>query len=142
MGEFLPPIIHGDPEAAVVDVLRTSTEVQAFIDTDNISTSLEGYNTSDSTQKWVMVSTEGGWQDKVAAYKPRIDIECFAGTRSAAYDLAKTCFAVVIASFGYRGNGLFICDVRSEMGPTRIPDRPTENFRYVSSVRLTVTPSL
>jgi hypothetical protein len=136
-----PIVSHGDPEAAVVDILRDSAQVLEFISADNISTTLEGYNTSTSTQSWVMVTNEGGWRDKIKVYKPRIDIECYASSRSAAYDLVQACFSVMIASFGYRGNGLFICDVRSEMGPTRIYDKPTENFRYVCSLRLTVVPS-
>lgn len=140
MGEFMPPMIHGDPEAAVVDILRADALVTALVPAANISTTLQGYNISPETKKWVMVTMEGGWQAKMKTFKPRVDIECYASTRNDAYDIVKTCFAVMIAAFGYRGNGLFICDVRSEMGPTRVPDRQTENFRYICSIRMTVVP--
>lgn len=135
-----PVVRHGDIEAAVVDILQSSLAVTSICPSSNISTNLGGYNTSESTQRWVMVTLEGGWRDKIKVFKPRIDIECYAESRSVAYDLSEACFSLLIASHGYRSDDLFVCDVRSEMGPTRIPDKITENYRYVCSLRFTIVP--
>lgn len=132
-------IVHGDVEAAIVSVLSADTLVTSLVPTTNISTSLVGYTAG---LKWVEVSLEGGSFVFPKFYRPRIDIYVYAPTRSQAIGI---CHAVTAVLFKRRGeptviNGLRIVDVRTELAPTRVPDKETESPRYVMSYRLTVTP--
>lgn len=136
-------ILHGDAEAAVVDILKNDTpELPHFPPNPPlfITTTLVGY---DSGQRRIVVTQEGAMEIWPKISKPRIDVEVFAERRSITKDIAEICLASLKRSMGdYRGFGLFLSDVNVEQGITRIPDKLQEESRYLFSVRLTVVPSL
>lgn len=136
-------IIHGDAEAACVDILRYSTPELPLASPPHpplrITTNLIGYVPG---QRWVVVSQEGASEIWPKISKPRIDIEVFAERRSVAKEICEICLASLKRSMGnYSGFGLFISDCKLEMGSTRVPDKLQETSRYVAAVRLTVVPS-
>lgn len=132
-------IIHGDVEAAVVSLLSSDTLVTNLVPTTNISTSLVGYSAG---AKWIEVSLEGGSYIFPKFYRPRIDIYVYASTRSQAIAICHAINAVLFKKMGDPTvyNGVRIANVKSELMPTRVPDKQTESPRYVMSYRLTVTP--
>jgi hypothetical protein len=133
-------IIHGDAEAAIVDILMNLTpELSFFSGTPTISTNLVGYTVGD---RWVMVTQEGSLEEWPVIDRPRIDFEVYAERRSVARDIAAICLASVKYQMGrYTGFGLFLSDARVEQGLTRVPDKYQESVRYVFAVRLTTRPS-
>lgn len=137
-----PYILHGDAEAAMVDILMNHTpELAAYAgDTPFISTDLIGFT---ELSRWVMVTMEGGSAQWPIATEPRIDFEFYAERRSVALDIGQICVASIFrASGNYTGNGLFLEDVQTEMGLTRVPDKETSTPRYLYSLRLTILPLL
>jgi hypothetical protein len=135
-------IVHGDAEAAVVDILKNDTSELPHNSPHpplRITTNLIGYTPG---QRWINVSQEGGVEKWPKIQRVRIDLEVFAERRSIAKDITEICIASLKRAMGsYSGFGLFISDVKVEMGPTRIPDNLQETPRYVAAVRLTVVPN-
>lgn len=133
-------IDHGDAEAAVIDILVNLTpELNFFSGRPDISTNMLGYNVGD---RRIVVSQEGEFENWPVINKPRIDFEVYAERRSVARDIAEICKASVKYQMGrYRGNGLFLSDVKVEQGLTRVPDKYQESVRYVFALRLTTRPS-
>lgn len=135
-------IIHGDAEAAVVDILKYDTPELPLAPphpTLHISTNMLTY---DPGERWIVVTQQGATETWPKISRPRIDIEVFAERRSVAKEICEICLASLKRSMGnYSGFGLFISDCKLEMGATRIPDKLQETTRYVAAVRLTVVPS-
>ncbi len=134
-------ILHGDAEAAVVDILKNSTpELPHFPPhpTLHITTNLINY---DPQERWIVVTQEGSMEKWPKIDRPRIDVEVFAERRSVAKDIASISLASLKEHMGaYTGFGLTITDVALEQGITRIPDKFQEASRYLFSVRLTTVP--
>jgi hypothetical protein len=132
-----PLVVPGDAEAACIDILKNHTPELAGLDI-TFSTSLNGYQAG---MRWVVVSQEGSAADWPKIDRPRIDIHVFAGSRTDARDIAAMVQASLIRAMGnYSGNGLTICDVRLELGLTRVPDKLEEVARYILALRLTCVP--
>lgn len=139
MPDWYPTIIHGDVEAAVVEILLLDTpELFNVVPFSNISTSMKGFTDGD---RWIEVTLMGSSESTLIISRPRIDIEVRAETRSVCCDIANICLASVKRQMGnYRGFGLAITDVKVEQGITRIPDPYIEESRYTLALRLTVVP--
>jgi len=133
-------IEHGDAEAAVVDILKNETpELDFSTGHPRVSTDLKGFTDGD---RWIEVTQEGSFEEWPTIDHPRIDVGCYAERRSVARDIAAICLASVKYQMGrYRGNGLFLSDVRVEMGLTNTSDRYQEGYRFTFAVRLTTRPS-
>ncbi len=135
-------IVHGDAEAAVVDILSNDTpELPHYPPNPSltISTNLVGFTPND---RWILIEQEGASEKWPKISRPRIDIDVFADRRSVAKDIIEICLASLKRAMGdYSGFGLFISDVKIEMGPTRVPDNLQEVARYVAAVRLTIVPN-
>lgn len=126
-------ILFGDFEAAVIDILSTSTEVSGF-SVDKITTDMIGY---DRTKSWVLVEMEGGSYKFKYVKRPRIDITVYAPTRSRAYDISAVIQAVMFAQQGVYGkNGVRICAVQLETDIFRSSEKDTDSIRYIQSLRL------
>lgn len=132
-------ILHGDPEAACVDILRNATEVTALCPATNVSTDLVGYQLGNP---WLMVSLEGGARRyPFVIAKPRVDFEVRALRRSDALDLAQVCVAVIFReSTRYAGKGVRITHARVETDIYRHYDKDDEQVIYVFALRLTTKP--
>jgi len=132
-------IDQGDTEAAIVDILLNLTpELNFSTGHPTVSTNLLGYVYGD---RWIVVSQEGSFENFPVVDHPRIDVECLAERRSVARDIAAICLASIKYQMGqYRGNGLFLSDVKVEQGLTRVPDKYEEAVRYIFAVRLTTRP--
>lgn|SRR5574338_223288 len=132
-------IEHGDAEAAIIDILRTQTPELSFsTGRPTIQADMTGYTVG---ARWIMVTQEGSLESWPVIDRPRIDFEVYAERRSVARDIAAICLASVKRQMGvYRGNGLFLSDVKLEQGLTRVPDKYEESPRYVFAVRLTTRP--
>lgn len=134
-------IVHGDAEAAIVDILLNETpQLSTFnISPSKISTNLVGYEFGD---RYIVVNQEGSLEHFPAIDHPRIDVEVYAERRSVAREIAAICLASIKYQMGrYRGHGLFLGDARVEQGLTNIPDKRQECSRFVFAVRLTTRPS-
>lgn len=133
-------ILHGDVEAACVDLLRSASEVIALCPTTNISTDLIGYQLG---IPWVMCERQGGaLKHPHAVDKPRVDFEVRGRLRADALDLAQVCQAVLFReSTRYAGKGVRIMAAKVETGIYRHYDKDEENFIYVFSLRLTTRPA-
>ena len=131
--------LHGDTEAAVVDILLTDPDFQAAFPNCQVSTDLVGYQAGD---QWIEVARKGGnltpWQ-KID--KPRIDFYIFGANRADALDIGQMCMRTIFAAMGnYVGKGIRLVSGVVETGLTRTPDKQTDSARYVLSLRLTVVP--
>lgn len=135
-----PFILQGDAESACVDILINHTpELAAYPGaTPRVSTDMRGYV---SPARWISVIQYGASDAWPKVDKPRIDFEVITEDSRSAYDFCRIIQASMVRAIGYRGNGLFLSDVTVEMGINRIPDKLTENPRYILSLRLTITPS-
>jgi hypothetical protein len=132
-------IEHGDPEAAMVDILLNLTPELGAFGPPTISTNLIGYTYG---SRWISISLEGAMERWPAINRPRIDVEVLAERRSVAHDISSICLASVKYQMGrYRGNGLFLSDAILEQGFTRVPDRYEEESRYSFAFRFTTRPS-
>lgn len=136
-------IRQGDAEAAIVDILDNYTPELIPFDTPSkplsIKTTLVGYQMGD---RWIEVSLEGGADNWPKIWKPRIDFEVHAETRTVAHDMAQVAKASIQRAMGfYSGKGINLCDAKTEQGLTRVPDKLGETPRYIFSLRLTVTPN-
>jgi hypothetical protein len=126
-------LLHGDIEAAAVDILTNDPDVTALVPALNISSDRVGF---EKDMTWVQVSREGGPQ-RFPMDHPRLDINCYAARRSIAYKLTQQVRGSLFASAGYRGNGLTITAIQEEVGPVRSTDGENETPRYYSSMRFT-----
>lgn len=134
-------IIGGDAEAAVRDILANLTPelpIGGAHPPLNITTNLINY---DPGERWIEITQEGATDGFVKIQHVRVDVAVLAERRSVAKDIAEIALASIHRWKGnYTGFGLRICDVATEMGITRVPDKLQETSRYIFSVRLTVVP--
>ena len=134
-------IVHGDAEAAVVDILLNDTpELPHFPPNPplHITTNMISY---DPLERWIVVTQEGSLRTWPKIDRPRIDVEVLAERRSVTHDIASIALASIERAMGaYQGFGLTITDVKLEQGITRVPDKLQETSRYIFSVRLTTVP--
>ena len=135
-------IVHGDAEAAIIDILINDTpELPHFPPhpTLTISSNMIGYEAGD---RRIVVTQEGSLRGWPKIDKPRIDIDVLAERRSIAKEIAAISLASIERSMGnYSGFGLILTDVKLEQGITRVPDKLQEAERYIFSIRLTTVPS-
>ena len=131
---------HGDAEAAIISTLRNSTHIQNFYAGEpNVAPDMVGYQTG---ALWIECSLEGGTRMWPTIWRPRIDVNVFAKTRSVAHDLAQVAEAVLFTLRGDRfpTYGVSITGVKEETGMFRAPDALTGSSRYVFALRFTVMP--
>lgn len=132
-------IVQGDAEAAIVAILSADAGLLALVPSTNISTELTTYK---AFLPWVEVVMQGGDYTFPVFWKPRVDIYAYGATRAKALDIAQLCMAILFREMGKSTVyfGTKILNVQTELGPTRVPDKPTEAPRYVMSFRLTCAP--
>lgn len=135
----MPPFVrHGDPVAAVIDILTNQTPELAGYKVVNIAGDMTGWV---SPQRWIQVSREGGLKVWPKISKPRIDIDVYAETSNACADILDICEASIFrAQYVYRGYGVRLHLVQEEVGPVEAYDKNQETPRYFMSLRLTTTP--
>ncbi|HLL68814.1 MAG TPA: hypothetical protein VK453_24335 [Micromonosporaceae bacterium] len=131
-------VVFGDAEAAVVDILRDSTQVDAF--NPVISTDLIGYTAGD---KWVQVRRTGGiptlWMH---VDNPLIAFDVHADDKGVALDLADAARGAVFAARGYSGRGLQLYDITDTTGLTWAPDEAQPDVpRYQFTLSLVTRPA-
>ena len=129
-------IHYGSITDAVIDLLKTAPEVQAFNAT--ITRNLVGY---DRSKRWIVVQRQGGsWAWPQPAH-PRIDIECYAPVGGDAEDMIDTCLSVMFREqFNYTGHGVRLIAVRVETAPFESTDPLDDTSRYIAAIRITVRP--
>lgn len=132
-------ILHGDTEAAVIQLLSSETIVTILVPSTNISASLIGYS---SGSRWIEISLEGGTYTFPKFYRPRIDIYVYASNRSDAIDICNAITGSLTKQMGEPTvrQGTRIIDVKVENGWARVPDKETDSPRYIGGFRLTVAP--
>lgn len=134
-------LVHGDSEAAIVDILKNDTPELPHNPphpTLHITTNMVSYN---PLERWVIISQEGSIRGWPKIDRPRIDVQVLAERRSVAHEIASIALASIERAKGsYFGFGLTITDVKLEQGLTRVPDKLEETSRYIFSVRLTTVP--
>lgn len=134
-------ILHGDAEAAVIDILKNDTPQLPHFPPNpplHIKANLVGYALG---ERWIVVTQEGALEVWPKIQRPRVDVEVYAERRTVAKNIAEVCLASLKYHMGdYTGFGLTLTDVKLEQGVTRIPDKLGESSRYIFSVRLTVVP--
>lgn len=131
--------LHGDSEAACIDILKNYAPLTSQFPTVSVSANLRDYTAG---KQWVFVTRKGGsadpWQ-KVD--KPRIDFNVYAASRADAHDIAQLALhGMLMAQANYVGKGIRLQFVRVETGLSRSPDPDNDSDRYLFSLRLTVTP--
>jgi hypothetical protein len=138
MNEFTVAL-HGDSEAACVDILKLYAPLTTGFPAVTIATSLRGYT---KDKQWVFIARKGGNSNPwMAVDKPRIDFNIYAATRADAHDIAQLVLTGMLsAQTNYVGKGVRLQYVRVETGISRAPDLDNDSDRYVLSLRLTVTP--
>lgn len=136
-------IIHGDAEAAVIDLLKNDSPELPHLPPHpplTISGSMNGFDTG---KRWIFVTQEGSFRRLPKIDRPRIDVQVYAERNSIAKNIADRALASILRARGhYKGFGLRIVDVRLEQGLTEVPDKfqETEISRYIFAVRLTTVP--
>lgn len=132
-----PYIVHGDAEAAIVDILINDTPELLGLNVF-ITTTWQNYAPGD---RRIIVSQEGSLEIWPKIDKPRIDVDVVAERNSVARNIASIALASIRRRMGdYQGFGLSITDVKLEQGLTRVPDKFQETSRYIFSLRLTTVP--
>jgi hypothetical protein len=137
MAEF---VVFGDAEAAVTDILRASTPLNA-IGQIHVSTDLIGWVRG---QRIVRVTRSGGTPSLwMRLDNPRITVDTVAEDKAIAHDMAAAARGAIFAAMGdYAGHGLLLCDVTDVGGLAWLPDdREPDIARYVFSVALTTRPA-
>lgn len=135
MAEF---IRRGDPASGVVDILTNHTPELTEYNVAGIATDLKGWV---SPARWVEVTLAGGMKTWPKISRPRIDIDVYAEMDYICNDILDICEASVFRARGlYRGYGVFLSDVKEEVGAFEAYDKHQETPRYIVSLRLTVTP--
>lgn len=135
----MPPFIrHGDPVAAIIDILTNQTPELEPYAVDNIAGDMTGW---DKTKKWIQVSREGGLKVWPKISKPRIDIDVYAPNSNECADIIDIAEASIFrAQYQYRGWGIRLHQVQEEVGAIEAYDKHEETPRYFLSLRLTTTP--
>lgn len=132
-------IAFGDAEAAVCDILRTSSHIAAFAPV-TVATDLVGYA---YPARRLRVTRTGGvptlWMQLDNA---TIDIDSYTEGKAVAFDLAAAARAAVFAARGtYVGQGLQLFDVADAAGLTWTPDTAEPDVsRYVVRLSLVTRP--
>lgn len=131
--------LHGDSEAACIDILKNYSPLMTAFPNVNISANLRDYTNGD---QWVFVTRKGGNSSPwMKVDKPRIDFNVYAASRADAHDIAQLVLhGMLMAQANYKGKGIRLQFVRVETGISRSPDPNNDSDRYVLSLRLTVTP--
>lgn len=131
--------LHGDSEAACIDILKNYAPLMSAFPDVKISADLRGYTAG---SRWIYVTRKGGNSNPwMAVDKPRIDFNVYAATRADAHDIAQLVLhGMLMAQANYSGKGIRLQFVRVETGISRAPDPDNDSDRYVLSLRLTVTP--
>ena len=138
--EKWPLVVQGDVEAAIIDIIRSAPEIQAFPGgAPQVRTTLDGFQ---APMRWVVVSLEGGSFKWPLLVRARIDVNVFAETRTAAHDLVQLILAVLHREAGQpsAAYGVRITKHRIETGPIRADDRLNDSPRYVFSLRTQYVP--
>lgn len=131
-------IRHGDPVAAIIDILTNQTPELAPYSIDNIAKDLVGWT---ANKTWIQVSREGGLRVWPKISKPRIDIDVYAPNPNNCADILDIAEASIFrAQYIYRGYGIRLHKVIEEVGPIEAYDKQEETPRYFCSLRLTTTP--
>lgn len=131
--------VFGDAEAAVCDILRASTHITAITGV-TVATDLVGYA---YPARRLRVARTGGvptlW---MKLDNPVIDIESFAESKAAAYDMAVAARAAVFAArSAFTGQGLSLYDVADAAGLTWAPNADDPNVsHYVLGLALVTRP--
>jgi hypothetical protein len=134
------PVVFGDAEAAVCDILRSSAAIAAFAGV-TIATDLVDFA---YPNRRLRVTRTGGiptmWQ---RVDNPTVEIESLAESKAVAYDLASAARAAVFAArSSYAGNGLTLFDVVDTTGLTWSPDAlEIADCRYVFTLALVTKPT-
>ena len=119
---------RADAEAVAVTVLT------AALDPDvHVGTRYAG------TLPAVVVQRIGGIADTFGTIdRPRLDIEAWAGSKEAAYDLAESIRQAVWDAVGSVHGGVTLADSRESLGLQYVPDSETEGTpRYLFTVEWT-----
>lgn len=135
----MPPFIrHGDPVAAVIDILTNLTPELEPYNLDGIAGDLTGWGPD---KRWIQVSREGGLRVWPKISKPRIDIDVYAPTSNECADIIDIAQASVFRyQYDYKGWGIRLHKAMEEVGPIEAYDKLQESPRYFMSLRLVTTP--
>jgi hypothetical protein len=117
-----PVVKFPDAVLLAVDYLRTATGVATY---SRVPSPLP--------DTFIRVERLGGFRNTVATDRPRLDIECWAGTEEAAADLLSLARAYVGAMAGTRG-ATTVYNVVEVTGPQWLPDSATGHPRYAFAV--------
>ena len=129
----------GDPTSAVIDILSSAPQIQAF-NCNGISSNMVGFQRG---MRWIIVDIHGGSWKWPAPPHPRVDIECIAEKRTTAYQIMATCLAVMFAAQNnYRSieNNINLVCTQIETFPFESSEKDTDQVRYITSLRLIVRP--
>jgi hypothetical protein len=133
-------VAFGDAEAAVCEILRDSDNITAFAPV-TVATDLLGYAAPD---RRLRVSRTGGvptvWMRMDNAI---IEIETFAESKAAAFDLAAASRAAVFAARGnFTGYGVDLFDVADAGGLSWEPEPSNPDAaRYIVKLSLVTRPT-
>ncbi len=127
----MPLATPPDAELLAIDWLDAHADIGSSVKVGTRKTTLPG----------LVVTRIGG----VPLYpgrvdKPRLDVEAWASSRTAAYDLAAAAYAVLHAMPSGTHTNAVVTAVRDFLGLTWQPDPPTDTPKWLFSVELTVRP--
>lgn len=121
---------------AVVQILKTDSHIIAT--GANVTADLVGY---DPLLKWITVSRQGGSWAWPKHPHPRIDLQTIAPSRGEAEDLMEIALAVLLQQQdGAQAAGCRISAVRVETAPFESDDKLEGTCRYITAIRIVVTP--
>lgn len=135
-------ILHGDAEAAVVDIIKNYTPELNSYSGLTVSTDMRGYVRG---HLWVEVALEGGSYKFLHQKRSRVDITVYGpiGTeeRGTAYDISAIIQASLFAmQTGYKGHGVNYQTAQIETDIFRSNDKEEDPVRYIQSLRLLLLP--
>lgn len=139
-------ILHGDAEAAVIDIIKNFTPELTSFSIDKVTTDMVGY---EKGLIWVLVELEGGSYKFFHQKRSRVDITVYGpdgpNSRAVAYDIS----AIIQASlFGWQTGYVSIPfnvnfqSVQIETDIFRGNDKDEDPVRYIQSLRLLVLPAV
>lgn len=136
-------ILHGDAEAAVVDIIKNNTPELAGYAPFTVSTDMVGYVKG---ALWIEVALNGGSYKFLRDKRSRIDITVYAPSgadgRGIAYDISAIIQASLFAwQNSYTGHGVFFQACQMETDLFRANDKEEDPVRYVQSLRLLLLPA-
>lgn len=133
-----PYIRHGDPTAAVVDILTNHTPELEPYAVINIAGDMTGW---ESPQRWIHVNRMGGLKVWPKTSKPRMDIYVYGESDTACIDIIDIAEASIFrAAHQYAGYGVRLQKVMEEVGAIESYDKHSECPRYFITLRLVTTP--